>query len=77
MKKLCKTNFQKIETDELRKITGGAQVSDRTYSTYVTCDNGAGSDTYTVYYIDGNVQYTEYEDNISSVNNSCSPKNQK
>lgn len=54
MKQLKELEIKVISAGDQNKITGGvATPSDRTYSTYVTCDNGQNSDTYTVYYLDG------------------------
>lgn len=62
MENLKKLNFTKINTKDLKKITGGKQLSERGYAEYSTCDNGESSDTYTVYYLDGNFHYSEYVD---------------
>lgn len=59
--KLNKLTFKEIEQHNQASIVGGQREnpSERGYRTYKTCDNCG--DTYTVYYLDGSVHYTEYE----------------
>lgn len=71
MKQLKELEIKVISAGDQNKITGGvATPSDRTYSTYVTCDNGQNCDTYTVYYLDGSFHQSYYETNSDNTSNS-------
>lgn len=70
MKQLKELEIKVISARDQNNITGGAATpSDRTYQTYVTCDNGQNSDTYTVYYLDGYFQQSYYETTSNTTSN--------
>jgi len=68
MKALNKLDFEEISHDSQKYVIGGGKnkavpITTQYHDVYSTCNNGPGSDTYEVYWWDGNVLQTVFYNN--------------